>query len=399
MKMTDIKRLALLLLAVLTAAATSGCTTYDNFRAAFFSAEEETAESVKIGVFEPLTGADAAEASEEIKGIELAHEMFPQVAGKDVELVYADNQSDVEMAKIAAQQLVDAGVLAVLGSYKSTLSLAGSDIFKSADLPAIGISCTNPLVTQTSEYYFRVCFVDAFQGISAANYVFEKLGLSDAVCLKQAGDDYAEAMIEQFEERMSALTAGLGKVTIIEYPSELEDVTAYVKRIASIGAEAVFFPSSIAQGSKFLMQASELDVNWIGCAKWEGIAENALPSETSGLDYLEGVCYVKGFDAASSFTTMTERFKAAYAKKYPAEAPSEACALGFDAYLMALKGIELSEGSGSGIIITGKLKSIRELEGATGYISINSQGDPIKDVVIEKIIDGKATAVYTVKPD
>ena len=94
------KRCGALLLAVLLACSLSGCTTYKNFHAAFFEKDKEQ-EVIKIGVFEPQTGADAQDAAEEIKGIELARELYPEVMGKRVELVYADNQSDVEMARTA----------------------------------------------------------------------------------------------------------------------------------------------------------------------------------------------------------------------------------------------------------------------------------------------------------
>ena len=66
---------------------------------------------------------------------------------------------------------------------------------------------------------------------------------------------------------------------------------------------------------------------------------------------------------------------------------------------MALEGIRLSEDTDDGVILTSKLKSIRNLEGATGYISINSQGDPTKDVVIEVITSNGSAVVYTVAPN
>ncbi|HRV33218.1 MAG TPA: ABC transporter substrate-binding protein, partial [Anaerovoracaceae bacterium] len=137
----------------------TGCDTYDNFLAEFFEKSEQKETTVRIGVFEPLTGPDADEAEEEVRGIELAHELFPEVLGFPVELVYADNQSDVQAAVQAAQSLADQDVSVVLGSYKSVLTLAGSDIFAQAKIPAIGITCANPIITQTSDYYFRVCYV------------------------------------------------------------------------------------------------------------------------------------------------------------------------------------------------------------------------------------------------
>ena len=377
----------------------TGCTTYKNFHAAFFEKDKEQ-EVIKIGVFEPQTGADAADAAEEIRGLELAHELYPEVMGKRVELVYGDNQSDVEMARTAAQQLVDSGVRLVLGSYKSTLSLAGSDVFEAADVPAIGISIKNPIVTQTNEFYFRVCFVDAFQGISAAYYVHDYLKQNDAVCFKQTGDDYADSMIEQFCQRMDRLTAGAGKVTVLEYPEGTEDFSIYLTRVGATGCKAVFFPSSAATAAKVLYQAAPMGLHWIGSAQWETLQETAKTLVPDGnVTYLNGVTFVKGFDAASSVTPMTEVFKNAYAERYGDEAPTENCALGFDAYLMALEGIRLSEDTDDGVILTSKLKSIRGLEGATGYISINAQGDPTKDVVIEVITNDGSAAVYTVAPN
>ena len=244
----------------------TGCTTYKNFHEAFFEKDKEQ-EVIKIGVFEPQTGADAADAAEEIRGLELAHELYPEVMGKRVEFVYGDNQSDVEMARTAAQQLVDSGVRLVLGSYKSTLSLAGSDIFEAADVPAIGISIKNPIVTQTNEFYFRVCFVDAFQGISAAYYVHDYLKQNDAVCFKQTGDDYADSMIEQFCQRMDRLTAGTGKVTVLEYPEGTEDFSVYLTRVGATGCKAVFFPSSAATAARVLYQAAPMGLHWIGSAQ------------------------------------------------------------------------------------------------------------------------------------
>ncbi|MBR5640872.1 MAG: ABC transporter substrate-binding protein [Firmicutes bacterium] len=393
------KRCFALILVLALAFPLSGCTTYKNFHAAFFEKDKEQ-EVITIGVFEPQTGSDAAEAAEEIRGIELAHELYPEVMGKRVDLLYADNQSDVDMARTAAQQLVDSGVRLVLGSYKSTLSLAGSDIFDAADLPAIGISIKNPIVTQTNEFYFRVCFVDAFQGISAAHYVHDYLRQNDAVCFKQAGDDYADTMIEQFRQRMDRLTAGTGTVTVLEYPEGTEDFSVYLKRVGATGFKAVFFPCASSVGYKVLYQASPMGLRWIGCAKWEDLQETAKSElGEENVAFLNGVTFVKGFDAASSVTPMTDTFKNAYKEKYGDDDPSENCALGFDAYLMALEGIRLSEDTDDGVILTSKLKSIRNLEGATGYISINSQGDPTKDVVIEVITSKGSAVVYTVTPN
>ena len=124
--------------------------------------------TVKIGVFEPASGDNGAGGKQEVLGIEYANSVAPTVdiGGESytVELVEVDNQSSTDKAVTAAQELVSKKVSVVLGSYGSGVSIAAAPTFQSASIPAIGCSCTNPAVTGANPYYFRVCFLDPFQG-------------------------------------------------------------------------------------------------------------------------------------------------------------------------------------------------------------------------------------------
>lgn len=120
------------------------------------------ADVIKIGVFQPLTGANGAGGAEEYEGVKLANKLYPTVLGKKVELVVADNKSDkVEAANAATVLAQKEKVNAVLGSWGSSLSMAGGPIFAEAKIPAVAISATNPNVTKGNEYYFRVAFLDS----------------------------------------------------------------------------------------------------------------------------------------------------------------------------------------------------------------------------------------------
>lgn len=379
----------------------TGCDTYDNFLSEFFDKSNGKDTAVKIGVFEPLTGSDAQGAKAEIRGIELAHELYPDVLGMPVKLVYGDNQSDVSAAVAAAQSLVDQDVSVVLGSYKSVLTLAASDVFAEARIPAIGITCTNPLITKTNDFYYRVCFVDAFQGNSAAKYVTEHLNLESAVAFKKQGDDYAGAMIDEFIDKMVRQTGEPECVTLIEYPEDTKDFTPFFERIRQAGSPAVFFPSEAALADEVLYQAYEgrYKFLWIGNEKWEDLpAVNINPYRDSAL-YIDGVAFVAEFDDAARLSDMTEIFLEAYAEKYGEdEKPDDATALGFDAYLLALRGIEDAGTHRNGSLIASKLSSVFEMPAATGSITLNAQGDPIKEVVIERFLKTEPKPVFTAIP-
>ena len=160
------------------------------------------AETVKIGVFEPASGDSGAGGKQEMLGMQYANSLAPTVeiggVTYDVELVYADNGSSTDKAPSAAQELVSKGVSVVLGSYGSGVSIAGSPYFQDANIPAIGVTCTNPAVTANNSHYFRICFLDPFQGTVLANYATEKLGATIAYCLGELGNDYDTGLIYNF---------------------------------------------------------------------------------------------------------------------------------------------------------------------------------------------------------
>ena len=401
--MQKIRKVCALLAALfLMAGLLSGCDTYDNFRKAFFE-EPETAETVRIGIFEPLTGEEAANAADEVAGMELARELFPTVLGKPVEFVYADNQSSVEGAIAAAKELVGENVSVILGSYSSVLSMAGGDIFKEARIPAIAATCANPILTQTNDYYFRIGVVDAYQGSSAAYYVNNYLLQKTAAVLLRNGDEQAETMAEQFAGTLVALTGNESAVTKIYLPAEAtEDYSVFLHLLAMTGQRAVFFPSSMTVGKEVILQENldpDIDFSWVGTSQWDGIEVPASDQEPDPASYLNDVSYVINYDASAVLTDMSITLGEAYKERYGEDAePSEAFAMGFDAYLLAADAIERAGDAGKGWYIAGRLFETKNFLGATGNITINSYGDPYKEITFERYMGGEFSAVYTAPP-
>ena len=104
-------------------------------------------DTIKVGVFLPLTGDNAAGGELELRGIKLANKLHPEVLGKKVQLIVADNKSDkAEAASVAARLIEKDKVCTILGTYGSSLAMAAGNIVREAKVPAIGTSCTNPQV-------------------------------------------------------------------------------------------------------------------------------------------------------------------------------------------------------------------------------------------------------------
>ena len=184
------KIIALLLAAVMVMCLFAGC------------ASSGGSKVIKIGVFEPQSGDNGAGGKQEVLGIQYANSVKPTVTinGEEykIELDIQDNQSSTDKAVSAAQQLVADKVSVVLGSYGSGVSIAAGTYFANAKIPAIGCSCTNAAVTAGNDYYFRVCFLDPFQGSVMASFAMEEFGAKKAYVLSMLGDDYTVGLAKNF---------------------------------------------------------------------------------------------------------------------------------------------------------------------------------------------------------
>jgi branched-chain amino acid transport system substrate-binding protein len=162
-----------------------------------------------------------------------------------VELVEVDNKSDKTEAVTAAQSLIANGVSVVLGSYGSGVSIAAGGIFADAKVAAIGASCTNPQVTLGNDYYFRVCFLDPFQGTVMANYAYQD-GAKTAAVITQLGDDYSSGLGNFFLKAFKALAGDASIVSNEQFQTNQTDFKAILTNVKAANPDVIFAPSSIA---------------------------------------------------------------------------------------------------------------------------------------------------------
>ena len=216
---------------------------------------------VKIGVFEPASGDSGAGGKKEMLGMQYANQETPtvEIGGETykVELVYSDNGSDSAKAVSAASKLVNEKVSLVLGSYGSGVSIAASDTFKQAGIPAIGVTCTNPNVTAGNSHYFRICFLDPFQGTVLANYASSELKAKKAYCLGENGNEYDQGLVTFFKQ---AFEKAGGTVVTDSFPKDNSDFSSYLNKAKDQGCDVFFAPVSIAYSTQLVSQAASLNI-------------------------------------------------------------------------------------------------------------------------------------------
>jgi len=351
---------------------------------------------IKIGVFEPLTGANAAGGELELEGIKLANKLYPEVLGKKVELVIVDNKSDKVEAATAAARLVEKDkVCAIIGSWGSSLAMAAGDIVRNAKVPAMGTSCTNPLVTQGNDFYFRVCFIDPFQGVVMSNYAFNKLGAKKAAIVQEVSNDYAVGLAKFFTDNFKKLTGDENSiVAVANYNTGDQDFTAQLTNIKAQNPDVIFAPGNFTESALVIKQARQLGIKtpFIGGDTYE----TPEFAEIGG-DAVEGVVFSTFFATEKPITAESTIFMDAYKAEYPGKEPAAVTALGYDAYLILIKAIEAT-GTAESIKIRDALVNIKDFQGAAGVVTFDENRNAIKSAVIKTVKDGKFTFMDVVQP-
>ena len=353
---------------------------------------------VKIGIFEPQSGQNAAGGKKEILGIEYANYLYPtlEINGETykVELVYADNASDAAKAPSAAQLLISQGVSVVLGTYGSGCAIAAGDLFAEAKIPAIGTSCTNPQVTLGNDYYFRIAYIDPFQGAVMASYAL-KNGCKNCVVIVEAGDDYSAGFGNYFSEAM--LNAG-AQCSTVTFQTGETDFSTIMANIKSAGYDGIFAPVSIETAPLIINQAREagVDCQIMAGDTWDDISI----AERAG-DNANGVFFSAFFDASDTSNEAGVEFNkgilewiAADSTRLEnnggtADAISSVTPCGYDAYMAAYNAIIAAQ-STDGEAIRDALASLEVSGLVTGDLKFDENGDAIKNyVAIKTFKDGQ----------
>ena len=341
---------------------------------------------VRIGVFEPATGDSGAGGKQEMLGMQYANHITPTVdiGGEtyQVELVYADNGSDSAKAPTAASELVSKDVSLVLGTYGSSSAIAGGPIFGEAGLAAIGVTCTNPNVTAGNDYYFRICFLDPFQGTVLANFAQDKFSAKKAYCLGELGNDYDQGLVKYFTDAFD------GEVITDAFPTNTSDFSTYLAKAKDQGAEVIFCPVSIAYATQIIKLAASMGLE-IPILGSDTLDSNKVLEAAAGSDVQ---LYVSTFYQEGGSPEFDDGIKAwlnedstAMTNNGGNDTIAAVTAMGYDAYYVALEALKAAGSTDAGAV-KAALPGVT-YTGVTGVIAFDDIGDAIRDTAYIKVAD------------
>lgn len=353
------------------------------------------AATIKVGEFASLTGKEAAFGQSSHKGTLLAIDELNAAGGllgRKIEFVYEDDRSTPgESATIAKKLITRDKVVALLGEVASGRSLEAAPIAQANHIPMISPSSTNPKVTETGDYIFRVCFTDPFQGKLLAEFAQRTLKAKKLAVFSDVSAPYSVGLAQYFVAPFTA--AGGQVVSEQKYTGGDKDFKAQLTAIKAHAPDAIFVPGYYTDAGLIVAQARQLGIQvpLFGGDGWE--APELLQIAGSAL---EGTYYSTHFSPENSDPAV-QKFVAAFKAKYNGETPDAMAALGYDSAMVLADAIKRA-GSTDGAKLRDAIAATRGYAGVTGSTTLDAQRNATKPAVIITVKNGQFKYLETVSP-
>ncbi|MCL2703554.1 MAG: ABC transporter substrate-binding protein [Defluviitaleaceae bacterium] len=346
---------------------------------------------LRVGVFQPATGPNGAGGRQETLGTQFAHYQQPTVVvggvEYQVELVIVDNQTTPATSPAAAQNLVAQDVAIVLGTYGSAAAMAASDIFRDAGLTAIGASCTNPGVTRGNDHYFRICFLDPFQGQILASLAKNHFEAQTAYVLALQGDDYSVGLANFF---MESFTAYGGEVIYETFPAGTSDFSTYVLNAKASNADIWFSPTSTEAAALIIDAAGAQDIGMpiLAGDTWDS---NVVTGAAQGKDVRIYVTTFYQEGGAPEFDSGIQAWMNAnpihLANNGGNDRVAGVTAMGYDVYFVGLDILQRAGSVTDQAAIRAATWATSFMGPVTGLIEFDENGDAARDTAFVKVVN------------
>ena len=349
---------------------------------------------IKIGEYASLTGKEATFGQSSHNGTELAVDELVAAGGllgKPLRLITEDNQSKAGESQTVVNKLIARdGVVAILGEVASSRSLEAAPVCQNAKIPMISPSSTNPDVTKTGDYIFRVCFIDPFQGTVMADFAKKSLQVQNVAVFTDVKSDYSKGLARFFKERH--LANGGKIVAEFDFNGGDTDFKAQLTAIKGTNPQAIFVPGYYTDVALICIQAKQLglQVPIFGGDGWESDKLVEI-----GRDAVEGQHFSTHYHPEVG-TPKSRQFVEAYKKRYGA-APDAMAALGYDSVMILADAIRRAN-SAEPAKIRDALAATKNFDAVTGMITIDANRDASKAAVILRVDKGTFKYLETVSP-
>lgn len=342
---------------------------------------------IRIGLMAPLTGSWASEGQAMKQIVDLLAEELNNaggVMGQKVEIVAEDDAGDPRTAALAAQRLSTRDIVAVIGTYGSSITEASQNIFDENRIVQVATGSTAIRLSEKGlRYFFRTSPRDDEQGLVAAT-TLKDMGFGKVAILHD-NTTYARGLAD--EARALLVEGGVEIVFFDALTPGERDYSAILSQLRARAPEVVLFTGYFPEAGLLLRQKKGMgwDVPFIG----GDATNNPDLVSIAGKEAAEGFMFLSPLAPQDLDSPEATAFMAAYRAKYNDDPASVWAVLAGDAFNVIVAAIEGSGSTEPDKIAEYLRTGLTDFNGLTGTIAFDDKGDRVGELYRVYNVDGE----------
>ncbi len=338
--------------------------------------------AAKIGFTAALTGGAAAYGKSEEEGVRLAVEEINKKGDFPIDLLVEDTKAVPADSMNATKKLIQEKVSLIIGPMTSNEAKAAGPIIQNAKVPSLEISVTAENITDIGDCIFRNSVPESKNIPQTVKKTHKLLGYKTAAILYAHDNEQHVTAQKYFQKTMEE--EGVQVIDVETFGSKDSEYSAQLTNIQHKAPDVIVVCSYYQEGSRILKKMREMGMDQ------PVLGDNGFVSPELGK--MAGAAadnvYVSSMWSADRKDEKVQKFVESYTKTY-GRAPDQFAASAYDGVYMAMDAMQRAGTTTDHKKIRDALAQMKDFKGVCGTFSFDEKRDPVVDLILMKMQDGK----------
>lgn len=338
--------------------------------------------AAKIGFTAALTGGAAAYGKSEEEGVRLAVEEINKKGDFPIDLLVEDTKAVPADSMNVTKKLIQEKVSLIIGPMTSNEAKAAGPIIQNAKVPSLEISVTAENITDIGDCIFRNSVPESKNIPQTVKKTHKLLGYKTAAILYAHDNEQHVTAQKYFQKTMEE--EGVQVIDVETFGSKDSEYSAQLTNIQHKAPDVIVVCSYYQEGSRILKKMREMGMNQ------PVLGDNGFVSPELGK--MAGAAadnvYVSSMWSADRKDEKVQKFVENYTKAY-GRAPDQFAASAYDGVYMAMDAMQRAGTTTDHKKIRDALAQMKDFKGVCGTFSFDEKRDPVVDLILMKMQDGK----------
>lgn len=338
--------------------------------------------AAKIGFTAALTGGAAAYGKSEEEGVRLAVEEINKKGDFPIDLLVEDTKAVPADSMNATKKLIQEKVSLIIGPMTSNEAKAAGPIIQNAKVPSLEISVTAENITDIGDCIFRNSVPESKNIPQTVKKTHKLLGYKTAAILYAHDNEQHVTAQKYFQKTMEE--EGVQVIDVETFGSKDSEYSAQLTNIQHKAPDVIVVCSYYQEGSRILKKMREMGMDQ------PVLGDNGFVSPELGK--MAGAAadnvYVSSMWSADRKDEKVQKFVENYTKAY-GRAPDQFAASAYDGVYMAMDAMQRAGTTTDHQKIRDALAQMKDFKGVCGTFSFDEKRDPVVDLILMKMQDGK----------